>query len=46
MNVTAASIYSAIRNNFVCKGYVWKYVDNGKVIKVNESFTMNFYFIV
>ena len=37
MKVTPSSIYGAIRNNFVCKGYVWKYVDNGKVIeKVDE----------
>ena len=31
MNVTPASIYSAIRNNFVCKGYLWKYVIDGKI---------------
>ena len=39
MKVTPSSIYGAIRNNFVCKGYVWKYVDNGKVIEKVEEVT-------
>ena len=37
LKVTPGSIYGAIRNNFVCKGFLWKYVVDGKIIdKIDE----------
>ena len=39
MNVTRESIYSAIRNGFVSKGYLWRYVKNGKILDKIEEVT-------
>jgi very-short-patch-repair endonuclease len=39
MNVTRGSIYGAIRNGFVSKGYLWRYVKNGKILDKIEEVT-------
>ena len=39
MDVTAASIYSAIRNNFVCKNFLWRYVENDEIVQKIEEVT-------
>jgi hypothetical protein len=39
LEVTPASIYGAIRNNFVCKNYLWRYVENDEIIKKIDEVT-------
>ena len=41
MNVTPPSIYGAIRNNFVCKGYLWRYVNNEEIVQKIEEVTLH-----
>ena len=39
LEVTPASIYGAIRNGFVCKNYLWRYVENDEIIKKIDEVT-------
>ena len=39
MDVTAGSIYGAIRNNFVCKNFLWRYVENDEIVQKIEEVT-------
>jgi len=39
LEVTPGSIYGAIRNNFVCKNYLWRYVENDEIIKKIDEVT-------
>lgn len=39
MNVSPGSIYSAIENKFVCKGFQWRYVIDGNIIQKIEEAT-------
>ena len=39
MDVTTGSIYGAIRNNFVCKNFLWRYVENDEIVEKIEEVT-------
>lgn len=39
MDVTPGSIYGAIRNNFVCKNFLWRYVENDEIVQKIEEVT-------
>ncbi len=39
MGVVLGSIASAIKNNFVCKGFAWRYIQNDEVIEQIEEVT-------
>ena len=39
LEVTPGSIYGAIRNGFVCKNYLWRYVENDEIIKKIDEVT-------
>ena len=38
-DVTSSSIYGAIRNNFVSKGFLWRYVEDGVIIPKIDKVT-------
>ena len=39
LNITSSSIYGAIRNNFVCCGFVWRYVEDETIAEKIEEVT-------